>query len=220
MPKAPNKPIRKRPAKKRPPKKGGSKSPKPQEQRSYSMRTIATCAALLALLSTWLAMPARADVETHPYGSLGVENVDERWSNNATFGCEVTSGKVYLNGRFTVHDFWREKAKTPEDGIEIQGDPVPWDQTFDVSLGLFTSDYGILGLESNPYAGLRVSRPNEPDRFSVGAEGGLEFAFARYFADIGIHIPDIFTEDGSELYPWDFSAGAKVGIWFGDQKEK
>jgi hypothetical protein len=177
-----------------------------------------TGAAVLALLSISLALPVMADVKTYPYGALGVENVSERWSNNATFGCEVTSGKVYLNGRFSVLDFWREGGSSG-DSLEADGDPYPWDQTFEVSLGVFTRDYGILGLESNPYAGLRVTRPNEPDRFSVGAEGGIEFAFGRYFADLGVHVPDIFTEANSEIFPWDFSAGGKVGIWFGGTKE-
>jgi len=200
MPKAPNKPVRKNP--KKPKKTKG-------EDKSKTKKGAAAAAAL-ALLSIFLALPVAAETNAYPYIQLGVEHLQglDRWSNNATVGVDFTSGHIYLNPRFTVHDFWKSKETD---------DPVPWDQTVEVALGLFIEDYSMIGVDTAPYIGALVAHPNGPDAFSVGMEAGLELSFDRFFGDFNFKARDVFTGEEHEVYPWDTSVGLAVGLYFGEK---
>jgi len=201
MPKAPNKPVRKNP-----------KKPKSKTTKDDKSKTKKGAAAALAALSMFLALPATADVGAYPYVQLGVEHLQslDRWSNNGTLGVDVTSGHIYFNPRFTIHDFWKEKDTE---------DPVPWDQTVEVSLGLFLSDYSMVGVDTSPFIGALVAHPNGPDAFSVGMEAGLELAFDRFYGVFDFKARDIFTNEADQVYPWDTSVGVAIGLYFQEKDE-
>jgi len=173
--------------------------PKPKPKPKY----YALCA--LAMLSVFLALPARADV--YPYLGLTGDRISdsERWSTGVTVGLDATKAPVCFNVYADVHDVLAKE----EDNV------YPWDLTVGGGAGLFKTLY-VGGIEVTASGLLTLNRPSDVDRFAFGALVAGEAAFDNLYGEISIRWNDVLTAEEFQVYGWDQTIRLAVGYYLGD----
>ena len=179
------------------PRKPGKPKPKPKP------KYYALCA--LAMLSIFMALPARADV--YPYLGLTGDRISdsERWSTGVTVGLDVTKAPVCFNVYADVHDVLANK----------EDNAYPWDLTVGGGAGLFkTIDIG--GIEVTASGLLTLNRPSDVDRFSFGTLVAGKAAFDNLYGEVSIRWNDVLTAEEFQVYDWDQTIRLAVGYYLGD----